>query len=182
VTREDRQRWDARWAGPGITREVSPLLLRYAAHLTGGDALDLACGVGQNALWLAGRGYCVTGVDISPVALKQARAGAEARGLAGLATFVEADLDSYPIPESAFDVVAVFRFLNRDLLPAIQAALRPGGWLFYQTFNLRRLESHPDLEPAYLLEPGELERALAGLDIVESEERGEVSQVVCRRR
>ena len=183
MTREDRTRWDRRWAEvKAYDRGASPLLTRYAEHLTGGDALDLACGLGQNALWLAAQGYRVTGVDISPQALVRARAEVEARGLAAFAIFVEADLDSYPLPETAFDVITVFRFLDRNLFSAIEAALRIDGWLFYQTFNLRRRESRPDIEPAYLLEPRELERAFAGLEIVESEEAGDLSHVVCRQR
>ena len=124
----------------------------------------------------------MTGVDISPQALRRARAEVEARGLAALVTFVEADLDSYPLPETAFDVITVFRFLDRDLFPAIEAALRTDGWLFYQTFNLLRRESRPDIEPVYLLEPRELEGAFASLEMVESEEAGDLSHVVCRRR
>jgi SAM-dependent methyltransferase len=179
---EDRQRWDARWAARARTYEpeVNPLLVRYQEQLQGGAALDLACGVGQNALWLAEQGYHVTGVDISPVALARARAEAQARGL--VVEFVEADLDTYPLPEKAFDVVAVFRFLERKLFPAIEAALRPGGWLFYQTYNVRRLESRPDTPRENLLEVGELAQAFPGLDIVESGDAGELSHLVCRQR
>ena len=79
-------------------------------------------------------------------------------------------------------MITVFRFLDRNLFPAIEAALRTNGWLFYQTFNLRRRESRPDMEPAYLLELRELERAFGNLEIVESEEAGDMSHVVCRRR
>lgn len=179
---EDRQRWDARWTAraPSFELEANPLLVRYQEHLRGGVALDLACGVGQNALWLAGQGYHVTGVDISPVALARARSEAQARGL--VVEFVEADLDTYHLPEKAFDVVTVFRFLERKLFPAIEAALRAGGWLFYQTFNVRRLESRPDTPREYLLEVGELARAFPGLDVIESRERGEWSHLVCRQR
>jgi SAM-dependent methyltransferase len=182
VAGEDRQRWDAKWAarGPSFESEANPLLVRYREHLRGGAALDLACGIGQNALWLAGQGCRVTGVDISPVALARARAEAQARGL--VVEFVEADLDTYPLPEEAFDVVAVFRFLERKLFPAIEAALRPGGWLFYQTYNVRRLESRPDTPREYLLEVGELARAFSGLEVVESGEGGELSHLVCRQR
>jgi 2-polyprenyl-3-methyl-5-hydroxy-6-metoxy-1,4-benzoquinol methylase len=131
-------------------------------------------------LWLAERGYRVTAVDISPVALARARVEAQARGLA--IDFVEADLDGYALPEEAFDVVVVFRFLDRGLFPAIEAALRPGGWLFYQTYNTRRLVSRPDTSRENLLEFGELVRTFARLELVESGDEGDLSHVVCRRR
>ena len=139
----------------------------------------MACGMGQNALWLAERGYRTTAIDISPVALARGKAEAEARGLT--VNFVQADLDNYTPPQEAFDLVVVFRFLNRRLLPAIEASLRPGGWLFYRTFNTRRLEKDPDIAPEYLLEVGELAQAFSGLELVESKDEGEVSYAICRR-
>jgi 2-polyprenyl-3-methyl-5-hydroxy-6-metoxy-1,4-benzoquinol methylase len=181
VTQEDGKRWDEKWsANSTFDREPSPLLVRYEEHLSGGDALDLACGLGQNALWLAEQGYRVTAVDVSRVALERAQAEAQARGLA--LNFVEADLDTYRLPEKAFDVVTIFRFLDRMLFPAIAAALRPDGWLFYQTYNVRRLKTRPDTAREYLLELGELERPFVGLALVESTDAGSLSHVVCRQR
>lgn len=184
MSQEDRLRWDRRWAEEGICRvfEPHPLLLRYAGQLSGGHALDLACGRGQNALWLAEHGYSVDAIDISPVALEQARTEAAQRGLP--VNFVEADLDTYVLPVAAYDLIAVFYFLDRRLLPALQAALRPGGWLFYETFNLGRLRHDPAIPLAYLLEPGELPRRFAGWQILEAGDNGsrpDSSYIVCRR-
>lgn len=179
MTREDRDRWDEKWSAyPALDRRPSSLLIRYQEHLTGGDALDLACGLGQNALWLAEQGYRVTAVDISPVALEAAQAAAQARGLN--VNFMQADLDTYTLPQEAFNVVTVFRFLDRRLFPAIEAALRPEGWLFYQTFNVRRLETRPDIAREFLVELGGLAVAFPRLRVVDSRDQGEVSHVVCR--
>jgi len=184
MSAEDRLRWDRRWAEEGACRstEPHPLLVRYAGQLGGGRALDLACGLGQNALWLAGRGYNVDAVDISPVALAQARAEAARRGLS--VNFIEADLDSYVLPVAAYDLIAVFYFLDRRLLPALRAALVPGGWLFYETFNLGRLAHAPDIPAVYLLEIGELPRHFAGWRILEAGDNGSrpfSSYIVCRK-
>lgn len=181
MTREDRERWNAKWAERSTgDMAVCPLLVRYEEHLTGGAALDVACGLGQNALWLAARNYRVTAVDISPVALAKGRAEAERRNLS--IEWVEVDLDRYVIPKETFDTIVVTRFLDRVILPSIEKALRPGGWLFYQTWNTRRLETRPDFSPEFLLSPGELEEAFAGLQIIEADDAGELSHIVCQRR
>jgi SAM-dependent methyltransferase len=164
---EDRKRWDEKWAQMGADHLTpAPLLVRYTDQLNGGRALDLACGVGRNALWLAAHGYTVDAIDISPVGLALGRAEAKRRGLT--INFVKADLDDYVLPIATYDLVAVFRFLNRRLLPAIGDALRPGGWLFYESLDLRYLELKPDTLRDYLLTPGELETAFAHLRLIEA--------------
>jgi SAM-dependent methyltransferase len=184
MSSEDRERWDRRWAGEGACRtlEPHPLLVRYAGQLRGGHALDLACGRGQNALWLAAHGYTVDAVDISPVALEFGRAEAAQRGLS--VNFTEADLDTYTLPVAAYDLIAVFYFLDRRLFPALQAALRPGGWLFYESFNVGRLAYAPDTPPAYLLHLGELPADFSSLQILEAGDQGNrpaSSYMVCRK-
>ena len=164
---DDRERWDKKWAQMGAEHLTpAPLLVRYADRLGGGRALDLACGVGRNALWLAANGYTVDAVDISPVGLALGRAEAEQRGLT--VNFFKADLDDHILPVATYDLIAVFRFLNRRLLPAIGAALRPGGWLFYESLDLRYLDLQPDAPRDYLLTPGELEIAFAHLRVIEA--------------
>jgi tellurite methyltransferase len=97
-------------------------------------ALDVACGRGRNALYLARRGFAVTGLDRDAGALAAARTQAEARGVS--ATLEERDLEAEgaTLPEAAFGLVCVFYFLHRPLLPAIAGAVRPGGFLVYETF------------------------------------------------
>lgn len=166
MTRDDLQRWDERYRGRVDAPLPAPeaLLLRHAAQLAGGDALDVACGLGQNALWLAARGYQVTGVDGSVLALRRAAAESRKRGLP--AHWLCADLDLFtPAPSSA-DLVLVIRFLNRMLIPRLMAALRPGGLLFHCTFNVNRLQDDGGFPRAYLLEPGELGCLLAPLERV----------------
>jgi len=184
----DQERWDARWAEPksAHVREPHPLLVRFVSqnpHVQG-RALDVACGVGQNAVWLAQRGFIVDAVDISPVALEHARKSAACAGLAPrAANFIQADLEVWSPMAEAYDLVVGFRFLNRRLWPRLQAGLRPGGWLVYQTFNLRKLDLDSDCPFEYLLEIGELLRTFAGWDIVESGDDGgsgrDQSWIVC---
>jgi len=166
-------------------REPHPLLVRFVSQnrLTGGHTLDVACGVGQNAIWLAQRGFTVDAVDISPVAIEQARQAAAQAGVA--VNLLHADLDTWSPPAETYDLVIGFRFLNRKLLPRLKAALRPGGWLLYQTFNLHRLTPDSDFPPEHLLDLGELPRTFVGWDVVESGDDGgplrDQSWIVCRK-
>ena len=183
----DQERWDARWAEPksAHVRDPHPLLVRFISQqtLTPGRALDVACGVGQNAIWMAQRGFAVDAVDVSPVALEHGR---RAAALAGVAVnFIHQDLDAWQPPAEAYDLIIGFRFLNRQLWPYLQAALRPGGWLLYQTFNFRKPTSDTEFPRDYLLDIGELPRVLAGWDILESGDDGgksrDQSWIVCRK-
>jgi tellurite methyltransferase len=186
----DRERWDARWAEPksAHVREPHPLLVRFVLRnpQVRGRALDVACGVGQNTVWLAQRGFTVDAVDISPVALEHAQRSAAEVGLAPRAVnFIQADLEGWSPTVEAYDLVVGFRFLNRRLWPRLQAALRRGGWLVYQTYNLRKLNSDSDCPFEYLLEIGELLHTFSGWDIVESGDDGgsgrDQSWLICRK-
>ena len=125
-------------------------------------ALDLACGDGRNARWLAELGFAVDAVDVSDVAIGALRLAAEARELSVDARVLDAAQDALPVAE--YDVVVVVHFLQRDVFGSLQAALRPGGVLLYETFT----RDHVDVlgssfNPAYVLEPNELLHAFAGL-------------------
>ncbi|HEC22062.1 MAG TPA: class I SAM-dependent methyltransferase [Chloroflexi bacterium] len=184
MTQQDQERWNERYRSPRWKGGPLPhsLLSEYAGLLTGGLALDLACGLGQNALWLAEHGYRVIAVDISRVALRRGLKAARRQGLADRVLFVQADLDHFRPPAESCDLICVFRFLNRGLFPAIRAALRPGGVLIYATLNWRRAQTHPDVPREYLLRPGELGRAFGEMEIIAQGENGETSHLIARRR
>ncbi|GEL24006.1 SAM-dependent methyltransferase [Pseudonocardia sulfidoxydans NBRC 16205] len=123
----DRDRWDARHAGAGAGAPAPPDALRGREHLlpAGGRALDVACGRGTVAAWLAQQGFDVDAVDVSPVALA-AGAALEPR-----VRWVLADLDTGLPADCAgpYDVVVCQRFRDPRLYPALAAALAPGGLL-----------------------------------------------------
>jgi SAM-dependent methyltransferase len=179
----DKQRWDGKWSlMTGGSYDPNPLLTQYQSLLTGSNALDLACGRGQNAIWLAQHGYSVQGVDISQVALADARAQAETRGISQRVRFIQADLDEWYIPPSEFDLICVFRFLERSLFPSIRQALCPGGLLFYSTRHVGACRKHPGANPAYLLQPGELIEIFNGWKILHYVERSENTDLIARKR
>ncbi len=173
--------WDERYRTEEAVPErgASGFLVEHIGLLPAkGKALDVATGTGRNALYLASLGYEVTGIDISPVAVSRCRAEAERRGLRIEA--ICADLESYVLPQEAFDVVLNFYYLQRELCPRLVEALRPGGVLVFETFTTeqRRFGWGPQQE-AFLLRPGELRELLPGLEVlvyregvVEESERG----------
>ncbi len=169
----DAKRWDDRYRGPEGGTPVTCQALHDYRHLLPpqGRALDLACGRGGNALLLARHGLESHGWDCSPVALEQLAAEARRQGVTMHTK--QRDVVTTPPPAESFDVIVVSRFLHRSLCPAIAAALRPGGLLFYQTFTRKR--SDPECgprNPDYLLECNELLRLFAGLEVVAYREEG----------
>ncbi|MEW6445095.1 MAG: methyltransferase domain-containing protein [Pseudomonadota bacterium] len=163
--------WNARHA-EGKPGEAAWVLREHAHLLPGsGEALDLACGLGANALFMAERGLRVRAWDSSPVAIARLQGMACARGLEIAASVRDVVADP-PAPE-CFDVIAVSHFLDRDLFPALLAALRPGGLLFYQTFTVERDgDGDAPANPAFLLEPNELLERCRALRLLAYREDG----------
>ncbi len=151
-----RLKWDQRYREAEGLPDPALILLEYGHLLpaAGGRALDLACGLGANALWLAARGFRVDAWDLSPVAI--GRLCAEARGLGLPVDASVRDLIGDPPAPAAYQLILVAHFLERGLAPAIAAALRPGGVLFYQTFSREAVSDRGPSDPAYRLGPNEL--------------------------
>jgi tellurite methyltransferase len=164
-----RQFWDTRYREAYQPRPPSALLKRWLERLTPGRALDVACGTGRNTLLLAAFGWRALGIDISPVALQLARAEAQRRAL--MLDLLATDLSEWPLPVACFDLVCVFRFLDRSLCPALAATLKPGGVLLYETFTIaqRSYEGGPRSD-ALLLQPGELPTLFPSCAVLEYHE------------
>ncbi len=142
---------------PHTLAAPSPWVARWAAELpAGASVLDVACGSGRHARWLAVRGLRVTGVDRDAGALA---------GLAGVAETIVADIEGGPWPllaGAAFDAVVVTNYLHRPLWPQLLAAVAPGGRLIYETFAVGNETVGKPSNPAFLLAPGELLDAVRG--------------------
>jgi SAM-dependent methyltransferase len=146
------------------TEAVSPWLARWA-HLVpqGATLLDVACGRGRHTRFFAQRGCSVTAVD---------RDGEALRSLGALAEVIEADIENAPWPFAGrtFGAVIVTNYLWRPLLPAIVAAVAPGGILLYETFALGNEAYGKPSRPDFLLKPGELLAACASLETIAFEQ------------
>lgn len=181
MTAQDRAKWDERYyQRNGDYPPPDPLLLLYTPPLKPKQkarALDLACGLGQNGLWLAQQGYVVDMMDISRVALMRAQHEMNARQLRHV-NLLQVDLDDTDLDEGMYDVVCVFRFLNRDLFHKIRACVVEGGRVIYETYNTRHHSDNPLFNPAYLLDIGELPLHFAGWQILHQCDDEHVSQLV----
>jgi tellurite methyltransferase len=170
-----KDQWDARYRAADTTVPPEPArVLADHDYLLppAGTALDLASGLGGNALHLARCGLDAHAWDISGEAL--AKLEGFARDL-GLAVRTEArDVAGDPPAPESFDVIVVSRFLDRALAPALSAALKPGGLLFYQTFTRERVTPAGPRNPAFLLEPNELLALFRGLRVVVYREEGTI--------
>ena len=172
----DRHAWDERYAGTELLWKADPnrFLVRELADLAPGRALDVACGEGRNAVWLAGKGWTVTGVDFSGVALDKARRLAQQRGVT--VEWVNADVVDWAPPQNEFDVVVLMYLqLPKDQRQAVHiraaGALAVGGTLLvvaHDLSNLRDGYGGPQ-DPAVLFTPDDVVSDLGGLEIVRAE-------------
>jgi tellurite methyltransferase len=150
-----------------------------------GDALDIACGGGRHALWMARRGLRVTAVDRSERAIASVAEAALQEHLAIEARLADLEQVDATLGQTAYDVIVVVHYLHRPLFPAIVTALRPHGLLIYETFTRAQARRGKPTNPAYLLEPGELRRLTAGLTLVDEREgefgNRDIASIVCRK-
>lgn len=181
--KSDRERWNLRYSG--AMEEIPPpdqLLLESQHLLKSGRALDLACGPGSNALFLAERGYWVDALDTSIQALGRLQKEIRERKLT--IGPVLTDLDYYPVRSGFYDLVIIFYFFSRGLISRIRSSLKPGGLLIYATFNYRHLNLHPGFRHDYLVPEEGLAQFFPNLETIMSVEnsgdKGNVSQFIGR--
>lgn len=167
----DSQRWDRRYLEKKETGAACAVLTEHLHLLPAhGRALDLACGMGANALLLAKQGLSVDAWDISGVALDKLQTQAITQGLE--ITCQQHDLRSHIPQSNAFDVILVSYFLQRETLPYLAQALRPNGLLFYQTFSRWRVDDSGPNNPEFRLADNELLHCLPELRLRVYHEEG----------
>ncbi|HLB29775.1 MAG TPA: methyltransferase domain-containing protein [Dehalococcoidia bacterium] len=158
TTQHPAAEWDHRYREGYGRPEASPLLVEMRHLLPpAGEALDIATGAGRNALYLARLGFRVMGIVFSRVAVKMCLEQARALGLTIDA--ILADLERFPLPTARYDLIVTFYYHQRSICPRIEAALKPGGVVVFETYTLEQLhrgfEGGPR-DPDLLLKPGEL--------------------------
>jgi tellurite methyltransferase len=167
------------WRPAPFLEEVLPLISRSREAPPGSSvrtakpplALDLACGAGRDAVFLAQRGFAVEGWDHAPEALERAHELARRYGITLRTELRDLEQPALPPPARHFDLIVCFRFLHRPLFPWMESALAPGGWLVYETFRVGQERFGKPIRAHFLLARDELARAFPTLETVHYEER-----------
>ena len=167
----DQQKWDARYARQSQREAPAPArwLVDTLPRLPPGTALDLACGRGGNAIYLASQGYSVDAVDVSPVGLELAREAARKAGVRVHCVCQDllADID---ISGWCYDLIVMYHFIAPDLLARLSQALRTGGVLMVEQHMTGFPGAAGPGSDRFRVAPGELAAAVTGLEILQIEE------------
>jgi len=172
----DADRWDERYLrGEHAPAEPSGLLVRAVEEFAQVDlaaapapprALDVACGAGRHALFLAARGFRVTAVDASRVGVKMMLERARGCGLSLDARVADLARGEFTIERGAYQLVCDFYYLQRDLFRAMRAGLRPGGLFVAAIHTADERPSARPMNPDFLLRPEELREQFRGWEIL----------------
>ena len=163
----------------------TPLVVQTAMTVTPGKALDLACGAGRNALWLAEHGWDVTAVDGASEAIKILRSRAEVRGTPIGTHIADLEKGEFEIELSRWDLIAITYYLQRNLFEPAKRGVKPGGILLAIVHV-----AEPGQTPSpHSLRPGDLEKFFKGWEILHRHEgmasdtphRRPVTEIVARR-
>lgn len=174
----DRHQWNERYAAQPLLWAVDPdpFLSGELGDRTPGRALDLGAGEGRTALWLAQRGWRVTAVDFSDVALERGRIRVEEAPVAGSVEWVCADLADFDPTGATYDLVLLmFIHLHteqrRRLLRLAAATLAPGGMVLVVGYDTRHASAGQGgpRDPAILFTPEDIASDLDGLRIERAE-------------
>ena len=154
----DQARWDQRHGQsqgtPPAARFLREIIESALWSLPCGRALDLACGKGHNAIYLAEHGFDVTALDISSVALEDGRRLAQEQNLR--IDWRQCDLKAAVLPAAAFDLIVNFNYLQRSLMAQIKRAVRIGGHVIFETYLIDQAAVGHPKNPDYLLKHNEL--------------------------
>jgi tellurite methyltransferase len=183
----DLRGWDLRYrSSKDLEAEPTPLVLQAVGRLQPGKALDLACGSGRNALWLAEQGWSVTALDGAPAAIEILRRRAEERSLHLEARVADLEKGEYRIEPGAWDLITICCYLQRDLFEPAKQGLRPGGVLA-AIVHIAELGEEPTYKR---LRPGELRGYFLDCEILHHHEgkahdpshRRSVAEIVAQRQ
>jgi tellurite methyltransferase len=188
---DEKASWNKKYSeGSHSSLEPDPFLVNaYDEFLFGtspGHALDVAGGAGRHAIWLAQRGWRVKLLDISEVGVKHAEQNAKQTGTGSLITTEVRDLNiRQDLGREQYDLVMTFFFLQRELFPALAAALKPGGHLVYKTYTAeqKNFAGGPS-HPMFLLGPNELLHSFPSLSVLHYRETVQgkgVAELVARK-
>jgi tellurite methyltransferase len=168
-----------------LATEPTPLLAATASKFAPGKALDLACGAGRNALWLAEHGWNVTAIDGASEAIEILQTRAAERSLKINAIVADLEKGDFEIEPSRWDFIAICYYLQRNLFEPAERGVVPGGVLL----SIVHIMEPGEEESPFRLRPGELKKYFAGWEILHYHEgkandaahRRAVAEIVARK-
>jgi len=177
MSENDRNKWERIYSDRSEVISQASRVMVENSHLLpqSGKALDVACGLGANAILMAKQGLETHAWDISASALQQLNQTIADTGLTIITE--QRDIVIRPPEPLSFDVILVSRFLDRSLITHLIQALRPDGLIFYQTFTKTRLDGKGPCNPAYRLNNNELLQLFSALQLIVYREEGIVGDL-----
>lgn len=171
MSEADREKWDERYRAGAYADRTHPtaLLRRHVGAFPRGRALDVACGAGRNALFLAESGFDVDALDISPAALDRARESAAARGLGvdWIAGDLEAGIAPYVAENARYALIVMVRYVNMALIPELVRLLADDGVLLVEEhLQTDEPEVAGPTNPAFRVAPNVLLHAARDLRVL----------------
>lgn len=154
MAQNDQIKWDKKYKEtPQLLqqRDPSEKLMNILKHVKGKNALDVACGAGKNALFLANNDFHVDALDISQVALE----ALDKKGIPNIKT-QHIDLETFVPPANHYDLIVKTNYLQRDIIMHLSHALKTDGLLFIETYMHHDENEKPPSNPDFLLKQGEL--------------------------
>lgn len=166
VSAQSKQWWQA---APLLQRFVAEIMPQH--QIQASEGLDLACGAGRDLIYLAQRGWQMTGVDWSEDSIARVQQLALSQNLTINTLLRDLETDAQPLPEfkpASFGLICVARYLHRPLFPLIRELLKPGGVIIYQTFmqGCENTAIGRPRNPKFLLAPNELAEQFQGFELL----------------
>ncbi len=172
LSQDTKSKWDKLYSSSQFIYGKAPAkFLSQSYHYIpyGSSVLDLGMGEGRNAVFLAKKGYQVTGVDLSTIAVKKAQILAKEFGVK-IKTVI-ANLDEYDFPENSFDSIICFYYVDREMIAKIKKWLKPEGVIIYEGFTLKQRIKEEKKDPEeYYLKEAELLNLFSDFKILKFEE------------
>ena len=169
MSKQDRIKWNQRYAEDSYHKNNPVTLVEdWLPGIPVGKALDMACGAGRNAIFLAQSGFQVDAIDISSEGLDQARQKAESQGL-GI-NWIEHDLDQAFQFDADYDLIIVLWYVNLALVTRLCDCLAAGGYLLCEEHLITDQAVIGPASLNYRVAPGDLIEAVSGVDVLLYEE------------
>lgn len=171
VSQDSKAQWDERYSRPTFIYGKAPaefLAENYQYIPFEGSVLDMGMGEGRNAVFLAQKGYKVTGIDISSVAVKKSYLLAQEFGVK--IKGVVASLQNYKIAPASYDAIIAFYYIDRELIEEMKSWLKPGGIIIYEAHTTREREKKGAAKDDLYLKEQELLKLFPGMRVLKYEE------------